>query len=145
MPIDSSFDAGPGPPTASSGSRWTGTKRYASLEVNGITLGQSDLRDVELVLDWGLHTLVGSVLDEDGRPIAGAQVSLSWSQRDGNTTSRSLRRGLTDDQGRFQFSQLGAGVHRLDANASGYAPLQISYDVGREGSETELRMEVARR
>ena len=121
------------------------TRSQPHFEVTGITLGKSGRRDVELVLDWGSHSLGGSVLEEGGRPIAGAQVSLSWSQRNGNTSSRSLRRGLTDDQGRFQFSQLGAGVHRLDVNAPGYAPRQISYDVGVEGSETELRMKVAAR
>ena len=79
------------------------TRSSPLLRVSGVTLPADGEADVELVLDWGLHTLVGSVLDEDRRPIAGAQVSLSWSQRDGNTTSRSLRRGLTDDQGRTEF------------------------------------------
>ena len=113
------------------------------LNVSGITMKSGSETDVELVVDWGVYNVSGRVLDESGASIAGAQVYLSWTYRRDGVRSGSTRKTVSDDSGAFQFTQLGRGLHKVNATASGYRSSQTSYDIGGEPSneELELRLE----
>ena len=117
------------------------TRSLPHLEISGFTLAPGTEEEVDVVLDWGDHAMTGRVLNYGGRPVAGAQLSLSWTHPSGSVHSRSLRRTLTDQAGSFRFTELGPGVHQLDVKAPGYSDRQVSYQVGRHGRPAELRLE----
>lgn len=73
--------------------------------------------------------LVGHVLDEDGRPLVGAFVSLTGSDWG----------SLTDEGGRFRLPDLYEGTVELRAEQLGYETLEWRGDV-RPGQRVELRM-----
>jgi hypothetical protein len=117
------------------------TRSSPRLAVHGVVLPAGGERDVLLVLDWGEQELTGEVLGERGEPIAGAEVSLSWSRANGNIRSTSQRSTRTDPSGSFRFRQLGPGEHQLDVQAAGYRAVQESHLVGRYAAEVEIRLE----
>ena len=84
--------------------------------------------------------LEGRGVDEQGDPVAGSRVSLSWSHTDGDIRSWSNRSTTSDQAGLFRFAQLGPGVHRVNVRASGYRDAKESYDVGRESMELRIRL-----
>lgn len=90
------------------------------LSVNGINLTSAGDDPVELILDWGDLKIQGKVSDELGNPIYGAEISASWSLQDGSLHSRSSRRTTSNNNGDFEFSGLGPGIHALSIQASGY-------------------------
>lgn len=57
-------------------------------------------------------TIAGTVMDPQGLPVPGAQVSLL-------TPLRSLEQRTTDAEGRFRFEDLAGGIFRLVASAGG--------------------------
>jgi hypothetical protein len=117
------------------------TRASPRLQQSGIVLPAGGEREVVLVLDWGEHELTGEVIGEGGDPIAGAEVSLSWSHANGDVRSTSHRATRTDPSGTFRFSQLGPGRHRLDVHALGYHDAQEHHEVGRPNAEIKIRLE----
>jgi protocatechuate 3,4-dioxygenase beta subunit len=116
------------------------TRTAPSLAVSGIHLNAQDALDLDLVLDLGDHVLEGRVVNEQGDPVAGSRVSLSWSHTDGDIRSRSNRSATSDQAGLFRFAQLGPGVHRVDVRASDNRNAKESYDVGRESMELRIQL-----
>lgn len=121
------------------------TRSSPLLRVVGATLPAGGQADVELVLDWGEEAMTGLVLDDRGDPVAGAQVSLSWSHSGGGMQSTSQRSTRTDPGGAFRFTRLGPGEHRLDVRAGGFRAFQERYELGRYAAEVEVRLEPAGR
>lgn len=117
------------------------TRSSPRLAVNGISLRAGGEADILLVLDRGDEVMTGQVFDDRGDPVAGAQVSLSWSHENGDVRSTSSRTTRTDPGGFFRFTQLGPGEHRLDVRAQGYRAVQGRHDVGRHAAEVEVRLE----
>jgi hypothetical protein len=117
------------------------TRSSPRLYVSGLTLRADGEADVLLVLDWGEEELSGEVLDDRGDPVAGAQVSLSWSHASGGLQSTSQRATTTNPSGSFRFSQLGPDEHRLEVRAPGYRTVQERHAVGRNAAEVEVRLE----
>jgi hypothetical protein len=111
------------------------------LRVSGLTLRAGGEADVLLVLDSGDQGMTGKVLDDRGDPVAGAEVSLSWSHASGGLQSTSQRTTRTDPSGLFRFTQLGPGEHLLEVRAAGYRNVQEYRDAGRYAAEVELRLE----
>jgi hypothetical protein len=109
--------------------------------VSGVFLPAEGEREVSLVLDWGTLGMTGEVLDDRGDPVGGAEVSLSWSDTNGEIQSASSRSTRTDPSGLFRFSQLGPGEHLLEVRAAGYRTLQEYHDADRYAAEVELRLE----
>jgi 5-hydroxyisourate hydrolase-like protein (transthyretin family) len=126
---------------APAGSLSFNTRTSPRLHVSGLTLRAGGEADVLLVLDWGEQEMAGVVLDDRGDPVAGAQVSLSWSQASGGLQSTSQRATGTDPTGSFRFSQLGPDEHRLEVRAPGYRTVQERHAVGRNAAEVEVRLE----
>jgi hypothetical protein len=119
------------------------TRSSPLLRVSGINLPPGGDRDVVLQLDWGNYELRGSVLDEQGFPVAGAELFLYWSNEVGGLKSSSTRKSVTDASGLFRFSQLGPGPHRLNVRASGYRPRVQNYDVGLDPPGLEVQLQPA--
>ncbi len=117
------------------------TRSNPVLRVSGIDLPAGGEREVLLPLDWGDHEVFGSVLDDTGFPVPGADVYLYWSHQDGEIQSTSRRETVTDESGLFRFSQLGLGVHRLDVRASAFHAMREEIDVGSYPSEVEILLE----
>lgn len=78
---------------------------------------------LRIVLRKG-STAAGRVVDAEGQPVAGAELSLQpFSERWGNWRAYRPREGMkstSDAGGRFRFSDLGAGHFTLSATRSGF-------------------------
>jgi hypothetical protein len=116
------------------------TRSLPRLSLRGPQLAADAEIEVDLVLDWGKETLGGSVVGEGGAPIPGAGVSLSWNSTKGGVQSSSFRNAVTDDAGKFLFSELGPGPHKVTARAPGFRQAQEDYDVGGQAQEVILRL-----
>ena len=71
------------------------------------------------------HSVVGTVVDDRDRPVAGATVGLRW--------NRMLRVARTGDQGTFEFALPEPGEGRIEARKAGYRnppPVEVSSQPG---------------
>ncbi len=100
--------------------------------VHGIEAAAGQHTQAELVVDWGEHSVQGAVLDLSGRPIAGAQLTLSWRFEGNGTVSRSVRRTVSDLEGRFALTRLGPGGHTLSVQAPGFRAVRREVAGSRE-------------
>jgi uncharacterized GH25 family protein len=108
--------------------------------VRGLALKAGEETEADLVLDWGRHVLRGVVVDESGAPLAGAEVSLRWENDEEGTKSTSSRSTITDDAGRFSFSELGRGVHTVVVVEEQYRQAQIPHDVGSDPADLQIQL-----
>jgi protocatechuate 3,4-dioxygenase beta subunit len=111
------------------------------LDVSGIELPAAGTRNVELVLDIGRHDLAGQVLDRDGQPVPGSELSLAWTEASNGIRSHSRRSTLADDQGRFAFTRLGPGEHTLDVRAAAHRSARLNPQVGPAAPELIVRLD----
>ena len=72
-----------------------------------------------LVLDWG-RLAFGRIVDEDDRPVVGAEIGLQKSE--GAPDEQSY---FTDATGRFEIQDLAAGRYDLEVRGSGFAPARV--------------------
>ncbi len=126
---------------APAGSLSFDTRASPRLRVSGLMLREGGDADVLLVLDSGDHEMAGKVLDDRGDPVAGAQVSLSWSHASGGLQSTSERVTATDPSGSFRLSHLGPGEHLLEVRAAGYRTVQEYRGADRYAAELEVRLD----
>ncbi len=75
-------------------------------------------RKAETILDEGV-ALAGKVVDQKGRPLAGATVGLG---ADRQVMQRGFPSATTDSAGRFQFEHVPPGTQTVTAQAPGHAP-----------------------
>ena len=68
--------------------------------------------------------VTGSVLDEDRKPVAGAEITLESPALQGQ------RKSVSDANGRYLSSLLPPGVYTMTVNAPGKTPLQYTFRVG---------------
>lgn len=97
-----------------------GSQGSPQFNLGGIRLESGESTRADLVLDWGREELAGVVVGAGGDPVAGAQVTLLWSDAAQEVTSQSKRRTVTDAGGYFIFTELGPGWHTVTVSASGY-------------------------
>lgn len=102
------------------------------LQAGGIELRPGEARHVEAPLDWGERWMFGKVVDANGNPIAGAQVTLQWSLQHYDVSSSSHRRTATDLEGFFTFSNLGARNYNVTVQAPNFETLRRSYAPGND-------------
>jgi hypothetical protein len=121
---------------APAGSLTFDTRASPRHTVSGVFLPAEGEREVSLVLDWGALEMTGEVLDDRGDPVGGAEVSLSWSDTNGEIQSTSSRATRTDPSGLFRFTQLGPGEHLLEVRAAGYLPPSNTDDEAYRASST---------
>jgi hypothetical protein len=114
------------------------------LVMSGVLLSSGSDAEVVVRADWGEQELRGRVVDEGGRPLAGAEVELWWSHVSEGSTGRSKRSTVTDASGSFEFRRLGDGIHRLDVRAPGHRELQLDHEVTPGSPGVEVRLEAER-
>ena len=112
--------------------------------ISGILLPPGADAYLMIRADWGPEQLSGRVVDVDGQPLAGAEVELSWTHVDADSTGRTTRTSTTDAQGHFRFQRLARGVHLLAVRADGYEPVEVDYEVGAGSPGIELALTPAR-
>ena len=121
------------------------TRSLPRLTVDGLALSPGDDRDVLLLIDAGDHVMAGHVVDDRGKPKAGAKVVLSWSHASGNVRSTSRRETHTDAAGSFRFTRLGPGEHSISIQAPDYQTRVERRDVGRNTRDLEVQLEPKQR
>ena len=113
------------------------------LKATGIVLKPGESRQVEVPLDWGQDWLLGQVVDDQGDPVARAQVILRWSRNYLDVSSESRREVMSDQGGFFALSNLDAQDYTLTVQASGYISSRVQFR--RDQSEEEVRVTLQRR
>jgi RNA polymerase sigma factor (sigma-70 family) len=93
-------------------------------------------RKAEMILEEGL-ALVGRVVDDQGRPLAGAKIGLGADRRFAQSDFPSA---LTDDEGRFRFGHVPSGTHTVTAQAPGRAPALADAVIAQGMKPVELRL-----
>jgi hypothetical protein len=106
------------------------TRSLPRFTVRGIRAVPGSTGEATIVLDWGAESLSGVVEDDAGAPLPGANVTLDWSLARDGVTSTSWRSAVTDAAGRFSFSELAPGDHKVTVNAAGFVPAHATHDVG---------------
>ena len=110
------------------------------LSVTGIELMPGDSNRVRLRLDIGDRRAAGFVVDQAGRPIGGAQVHLFWSSVEGGIRSRSKRETVSDANGYFLFTGLGASGHTLTVTAPDYRSGRLELDPTHDDQDVTIRL-----
>jgi hypothetical protein len=116
------------------------TRTIPHIKVRGPLLTPASQADVTLVLDEGSHEFAGRVVGDRDRPVAGAQLKLSWTHKQGDSISSSARTAVTDPSGSFRFTDLGPGPHQLAVRADGYEEALETYGVFWNSGDVELRL-----
>jgi hypothetical protein len=106
-----------------------GTRGAPLLSVTGIGVSSGPTSDLRVPLDVGTYRLEGALTSDAGQPLGGARVALQWSGGLG-LVSTSTRETVTDANGYFLFTQLGAGTHTLAVTAAGFRSMQSANAVG---------------
>lgn len=120
------------------------TRSEPYFSVRGLELAEGAPNSVSVVLDWGDLEVSGMVVDEGGAPVAGAKVSLRWSHSEDSLESSSSRNAVTDSAGRFSFSEVGPGTHRIAVSKEGYLQEEMACEANR-GEPIAVRLRPSRR
>lgn len=80
----------------------------------------------------GQGSIVGTVVDEEGKPIEGAQIRAYIKEFDKKFTT------TTNERGRFRFSRLATGLFEFTAVAPGYQPLMITQQISQAARNPDL-------
>lgn len=110
------------------------------LEVTGIILTPGESRHVQVPLDWGQNWLLGQVVDDQGIPIARAQLVLRWAQNFMGINSQSRREIMTDLEGYFAVSNLDADEYSVTVQAAGYESSRVQYRRSQEQQEMRITL-----
>lgn len=98
-----------------------GSRGQPQFTVGGIQLEPNKTTTANLVLDWGYEEMAGHLVNSaSGEPVAGAEVTLSWTGEEHGVTSRSRRLTVADSSGYFVFTELGPGSHTIVVTAPGF-------------------------
>ncbi|WP_165232620.1 sigma-70 family RNA polymerase sigma factor [Aquisphaera insulae] len=92
----------------------------------------------ETILDEGF-AVEGRVVDDAGRPIAGASVLLGDGPRRSKMDLESPSTA-SDAEGRFRFGHVPTGTQTIEARAGGKSPSQVSINVEPGMTRVEIRL-----
>ena len=79
-------------------------------------------------MSQGAPGVSGRVADENGRPVVGARIELR----------STLRRVVSDDEGRFEFRNVAPGKYSLFAQRIGYQPKSVDITVSESGASSTI-------
>ena len=111
---------------------------FASRSIATTTATRSPGAELEIRLDRG-GTLLGRVLDGEGRPLRGVDVVVLDPARRSDDPERSVEdAALSDADGEYRVDHLRAGLKRVTVMASGFATVTQELVRVAAGEETEL-------
>jgi protocatechuate 3,4-dioxygenase beta subunit len=109
-------------------------------KVSGLDLTDLDYANLVLIVDQGDRYLSGWVSDENGIAVAKAMVTLDATiTRDGVEFS-SYRSQSTDSDGRFSFTNIAQGNHRLSVYANGFNKLQSTHSLPEQSEQLQITL-----
>ena len=111
------------------------------LQATGIVLRPGQSHHVEVPLDWGKEWLLGQVVDDQGAPVARAQVVLRWTQSYLDVSSESRREVMTSLEGYFAVSNLNAEDYTVTVQAAGYESSRVQYRRGQGEQEMHITLQ----
>jgi len=117
------------------------TRSLPRFTVRGMKLGAGEEAETELLLDWGRHALASVVVDPVGEPVALAKVDLHWTQKWGPGRTTSYRSAVADEAGRFGFTELGVGEHKLRVVAQGFRSRRVDVKIGSDEVPRTIELE----
>jgi RNA polymerase sigma factor (sigma-70 family) len=85
-------------------------------------------------------TVIGRLVDADGRPRAGVELELSFSTKDGMGASLSPQRLMTDREGRFRAGALLPGYEYQLTDRKGWSPVGKGLRAGRTKDLGDVQM-----
>ena len=94
--------------------------------ISGINLSAGDNLFLTLVVDHGEYEIFGGVIDEDGRGVPNAKITMTWTHSADGLKSRSNRNIQTDSKGDFRIQNIGPGTHTLVAAAEGFKNTRVN-------------------
>ena len=108
------------------------------LKASGIVLSPGEHQHLDIPMDSGKNWLLGQVVDTQGQPVAGARVVLSWEKQFWEVTSGSSHEVMSDSEGFFAASNLGASVYTLMVEARGYISTRFQYRLDEGNQELQV-------
>ena len=109
--------------------------------IKGIELRPDEYRNLTLMIDRGNYLLSGWVGDENGVPLAQAQLTLKSAFTKDGYHSDSYRTAVTDDSGNFEFAGLGGHRSTLGIYARGYESRTRYHDFESFSDTLEIRLQ----
>ena len=109
-------------------------------KISGVMLTEENYANLVLLVDRGDRYLSGWVSDENGVALEKVMVTLEANLSDDGVEYSSYRSQTTDSSGRFSFSNIAAGEHRISAYANGFARLAVEYRLRNPSAELNLRL-----
>jgi len=116
------------------------TRSEPRITLRGVRFDPSSPSEVKLVIDWGPHTVEGFVADDSGQAIGGANVQMIWASSADGQASSSHRTTVSDASGRFVFSELGAGDHKVTVSSPLHIPAQATCNPAAGGPALFLQL-----
>ncbi len=108
--------------------------------ISGLTLTDTEYRNLILIVDKGNHYLSGWVSDKNGITVAKAMVTLEGRAQDGPIEYFSYRSQSTDTSGRFVFADIGSGEHRLSVYANGFDKQELVHHFKAQADEIHVKL-----
>ena len=109
-------------------------------KISGVMLTEENYANLVLLVDRGDRHLSGWVSDENGVALEKVMVTLEATLSDDGVEYSSYRSQTTDSSGRFSFSNIAAGEHRISAYANGFARLAVEHRLRNPSAELNLRL-----
>ncbi len=119
----------------------TATNASDYYRIKGLELRPDEYRNLTLIIDRGNHHLSGWVSDDNGAPLAQVQVTLKSAFATDEYHSFSYRSTVTDDNGGFEFSQLGGHRLTLGIYASGFKTLIRQHEFKSFADSVEIKLQ----
>jgi hypothetical protein len=95
-------------------------------KITGLKIHQHEYQQFALMIDHGPYYFAGWVDDQNGVSLEGARVSLIANFKDNHYHSCSHSPKLSDNNGEFEFQQVGGGIHTLSIFSAGYQNMLYS-------------------
>lgn len=109
--------------------------------IKGLKLRPDEYRNLMLMIDRGSYHLSGWVSDDNGASLAQVQVTLKSAFASDEYHSFSYRSTVTDDNGGFEFSQLGGHRLTLGIYAKGFSTHIRQHDFKSFADRIEIRLQ----
>jgi len=109
--------------------------------IKGLELQPDKYHNLTLMIDRGNYHLSGWVGDDNGAPLAQVQVTLKSAFATDGYHSYSYRSTITDDNGAFEFDQLGGQPMTLGIYARGFESLIQRHQFESFSDRVEIRLQ----